>query len=596
MRVWPLALLLVAATARGMRAQTVPNIGNARAEYFGIVATAADRMARALERAIASGDSVQLAARFGPDLVWTPSTGAPVRGPAAAAAALRRARPRLQNFRIELAELDASDRLAFVTGRFRYDVPTASGLLSSSSTPFAAALYREREDDWRIRLLTGGDLPPSLQLHGASAEAAEVGTAVPLEVELRDGAGAPLPHSVIRIDVEQGGGRVSPSDLVTDEQGRAATTFTLGPSAGPQRVRVLSGALPDEPLFVRVIGSVAAAAVITLSTDTTRRVTPGAAWPAPIRLRALDAFGNGVPGLDVAVTASGAGALDLASVRTDSLGTASVSLQTSPAPGEILIEARSGGAGGELALRTRSGLAARIELPTQGVELAERSNRETGARAVDAAGRPTEEPPLVFLVRNERVALVTDDARVVALAPGQTWLVARAGDVIDSLWVTVRAADGTAIRSSTRVLAGPSDSVVTLDLSLVPPSDSQRVAGFAATVIVDGGAATILRAEPLQPVPGLKFTPGLDGQTLSILYAAPSGAARRPAVPAVGEVALARLVLKLGPAGARGGIRTSVSRIAVPLREPAIPLPPDHTVPVVVSGARAPAPGPIPLP
>jgi len=39
-----------------------------------------------------------------------------------------------------------------------------------------------------------------------------------------------------------------------------------------------------------------------------------------------------------------------------------------------------------------------------------------------------------------------------------------------------------------------------------------------------------------------------------------------------------------------------VSRIAVPLREPAIPLPPDHTVPVVVSGARAPAPGPIPLP
>lgn len=588
------ACALLALISAPLAAQTVPNVGNARAEYFGIVATAADRMARALERAVATGDSIQLVARFGADVVWTPSTGAPVRGPVAAAAAFRRARARLQDFRIELAELDASDRLAFVTGRFRYIVPTASGLRTETTTPFAAALYREREDDWRIRLLTGGDLPPTLGLRRQPADSVVVGGTTEFEVELRDGAGAPLPRSVIRIDVQSGGGRASPSDLVTDENGRAGTRFTLGPQAGPQEVRVLSGALPDEPLDVRVVGRVGPPASIVLTTDSTRRVLPGAPWPAPIRVRVADAFGNPVPNTEVAIAASGAGVLAEARVVTNASGLAEATLSTAAEPGEILVEARVGGVGAELALRTRPGLAARIELPTQGMELVERSNRETGARALDAAGRPTDDPALRFAVRNESVALVTDDARVVALAPGQTWLVARAGDVLDSLWVTVRAADGSAVRSSSRVLTGAAEAPVSLDLELLAPVDSLRMTALSAIVAIDSGAAIIEFAEPIEAVPGLKLAIGTDRQSVTITYAAP-GTVRKPGEGVRGQLSLVRLMLRLGKAGARGAIRTSVSRIGVPLKAAPVPVPPAFVVPILVAGTRAPA-TPVPLP
>lgn len=576
-----LVLVALAGGAPSLAAQVVPTAGDARAEYFTIVARAADRAARALECAVAAGDSVQLAAAFGPDVVWTPSTGAPVRGAGRVAAAFRRARPRVQDFRIELAELDASNRLAYVTGRFRYQVPTASGVLTVMAVPFAAALFQEREEDWRIRLLTGGDLPPSLTLLAAPPASAPVGTDVTFSVELRDGAGAPLPRSVIRIDVQSGGGHVSPSDLVTDEQGRAATTFSLGGSAGEQAVRVLSGALPDEPLDVRVRAEVGTPATVTLATDTTRRVTAGQPWPAPIALQVADRFGNPVPGVEVQLNASGAGTLAEGRVRTGADGRAATTLQTAAEPGEILVEARIGELADELALRSRPGLAARIELPAQGVELLERTNRETGARLLDANGRPTDDPPLVLKVRDERIALVTDDARVVALAAGQTWLAARSGDVLDSLWITVRDPAGSALRSTPRVLRGRADSTVTLELALAPPNDSLRVTGLAGSVTIDTGAVTLLAADVPTPLPGLAVTVAPGRTVVAITYAAP-GTARKPAEGVAGGVPLVRLTLQLREAGRRGMLRAELTKVLAPAKGTPVPLPPPYFVPVEV--------------
>lgn len=570
--------------AAPLAAQVVPTAGDARAEYFTIVARAADRAARALERAVAAGDSVQLAARFGPDVVWTPSTGAPVRGAGRVAAAFRRARGRVQDFRIELAELDASSRLAYITGRFRYQVPTASGVVTAMAVPFAAALFQEREDDWRIRLLTGGDLPPSLLLLKAPPASAVVGSDVAFDVELRDGAGAPLPRSVIRIDVQAGGGRASPSDLVTDEQGRASTTFTLGGVAGEQAVRVLSGALPDEPLDVRVRAEVSTPTTLALTTDTTRRVTAGQPWPAPIELRVADRFGNPVPGADVQLVVSGAGTLAATRLQTDAEGRARTTLQTAADPGEILVEARIGEVADELALRSRPGLAARVKLPLQGVELLERSNRETGARLLDGNGRPTDDPPLTLKVRDERVALVTDDARVVALAAGQTWLVARAGDVLDSLWVTVRDPAGSAIRSTPRVVRGSADSTVIVEMSVVPPTDSLRIIGLAGAISIDTGAVTLVAAEAAATVPGLTITIAPGRSVVAVTYTAP-GTARRPAEGVAGAFPMVRFTLKLREAGRRGMLRTDITRIVSPPKLAPVPLPPPYLLPVLVTPA-----------
>jgi uncharacterized protein (TIGR02246 family) len=568
-----LAAALLALTPLAARAQVMPSYTDARAEYFSLVARAADRMARGLERAVASGQASDFAAVFAPDVTWTPSTGAPVRGLQAVTTAFVRARPRVLDFRIELAEFDASNRLAFVTGVLRYSVPTASGLTSAVSSPFAAALYQERETEWRIRLFTGGDLPPSLAVVQAPADSLVAGSTTPFAVELRDGAGAPLPRAVIRMDVLQGGGKVSPSDLVTDEQGRAATTFTLGPLAGPQVVRVLSGALPDEPLDVRVTARAGAPAAVSVEADTSRRVTAGAVWPSPLRLLVKDGFGNPVPSADVTLAASN-GIVEPTKVRTDSSGRAEARLRTGGEPGELLVEAVVGGIRGELALRTRPGLTARIELPAQGIELAERSNRETGARTLDADGRPTDDPPLDLQVRDERIALVTDDARVVALAAGQTWLLARSGDVMDSTWITVRADAAPAVRANPRVVRLDSLGAGAVDLLWQPADDSVRVTAFTALLEWDAALTVTVAAATAAP-PGLRVTPAPDGRSATITWSA--APPRRAGV--AGPLPLVTVQIQPGTA-ADGRLRLAMTKVTGVRGAELGPVPP-YVVPVL---------------
>lgn len=586
------ALAVLRVGSPDVHAQVMPSYTDARAEYFTLVARAADRMARGLERAVASGQASDFATVFAPDVTWTPSTGAPVRGLSAVTAAFVRARPRVLDFRIELAELDASNRLAYVTGVLRYTVPTASGLTSAAASPFAAALYQERETDWRIRLLTGGDLPPSLAVVQAPTDSLVAGSSTPFAVELRDGAGSPLSRAVIRMDVLQGGGKVSPSDLVTDDQGRAATTFTLGPLAGPQVVRVLSGALPDEPLDVRVTARVGAPASVGIAADTTRRVTAGALWPSPVRLVVKDAFGNPVPGADVTLAASN-GVVEPTKVRTDTAGRAEARLRTGGEPGELLVEAIAGSARGELALRTRPGLTARIELPSQGVELAERSNRETGARMLDADGRPTDDPPLDLQVRDERIALVTDDARVVALAAGQTWLLARSGDVIDSTWITVRADGAPALRASQRVVRLDSLGAGAVDLLWQPADDSVRVTAFTALLEWEAGLTVSVAAANGAPT-GLRVTPSADGRSAAITWSAPPP--RRAGV--AGPLPLVTVQIQPGTA-ADGRLRLAMTKVTGVRGAELGPVPP-YVVPVLRSvretDRRSRVVVPVPLP
>lgn len=581
MKTLPLLAMLAGGLATAAPAQILPSSANPRSSYFTGVSAAAERMARNLERA-AIADSVQLALTFADEIVWTQSHGAPVRGRRNVAAAFRAAAPRLRDFRVELTELDASDRMAFVTGRFRYVRAAPAGAAAEAAPPFAAALVRERDNTWRIRLLTGGDLPASLVATARSADSARVGSTVSFTVELRDGGGAPSTDSRLRLDVLSGGGTLSPSTVTTDSAGRAQVQLVLGPRAGAQVVRVTSVALPNTVLDLAVTALPGPPAAVVLLADSAANVRPGSEWPSPVRVRVEDAFGNPLAGVAVAIAASGAGVLGESRLRTGADGTASTALRTSNVPGDIFLEARAGALGAELALRTVPGLAAQLELPAQGVELVERTNRETGARALDGLGRPTDDPPLTLQMRDAGVAFVTDDARVVGVAPGQSWMVARAGDVLDSVWVTVRPADGSTIVGSSRVLRGRGDSLVELELTLVPSVDTLRITGASAVITLDTSAVRLERIDGSTAPTGLRVTPSPSGQIITVEYAAPS-AGRRPGDGVRGRLPLARLLLRLGAAGRSGVIRTVVNRIDVPPRAAPIPLPVPFVIPVFVT-------------
>jgi len=82
-------------------------------------------------------------------------------------------------------------------------------------------------------------------LRGADQEG-PAGDALPTPLELRilDGAAVPLAGIPVRFVVASGGGRVEPTEVVSDASGRAVTRWTLGPTRGLQEVTAEVGGRP----------------------------------------------------------------------------------------------------------------------------------------------------------------------------------------------------------------------------------------------------------------------------------------------------------------------------------------------------------------
>ena len=151
----------------------------------------------------------------------------------------------------------------------------------------------------------------SVELTNGNNQSATVATAVPIAptVLVRDGDGAPLPGATVNFVPAAGSGTAVPASAVTDANGTArATSWVLGQSAGPQRLRVtVAGLSGDSVVFQAIALAGAASSVAKIAGDGQQAVvgtSVGAAPTAEVR----DAFGN--PVANVAVTflvASGGG-------------------------------------------------------------------------------------------------------------------------------------------------------------------------------------------------------------------------------------------------------------------------------------------------
>lgn len=85
--------------------------------------------------------------------------------------------------------------------------------------------------DLALEIVSGDD-----QFAAAGATLAE-----PLEVRLLDLERNPIARLRVEWSVIRGGGSVSPRNAFTDGEGRAATTWTLGPTVGEQVVEARVG-------------------------------------------------------------------------------------------------------------------------------------------------------------------------------------------------------------------------------------------------------------------------------------------------------------------------------------------------------------------
>ncbi|MFL5381810.1 MAG: Ig-like domain-containing protein [Longimicrobiaceae bacterium] len=170
--------------------------------------------------------------------------------------------------------------------------------------------------------------PAKLEIVYGQGQTGTVGSRLETLVSVRvvDARGWPVAGQPVSFAVTAGGGSVSPATDLTNRHGVAQSWWTMGPTAGAQTVeaRVAAGAT-------------------MLSTTFTARGTPGAAvrlarYPVPDdsgfvsgiggvlegspAVQVLDAFGNPVPGVEVAWRAPDGSGTVASPTTTDSLGVA----------------------------------------------------------------------------------------------------------------------------------------------------------------------------------------------------------------------------------------------------------------------------------
>lgn len=165
-------------------------------------------------------------------------------------------------------------------------------------------------------------VPAGLVVAAGDGQEAVVATALPAPITVRvsDRGGRPMGGVAVTWSTSSSGGTLAPASGQTDADGQASATWTLGTVAGPVTASAtVAGLAPATLRATARPGPVAE--VLALSGDG-QRAEVGEPLPAPLRIRAEDAWGNGVAGVAVNWVAD-SGTLDDIEPVTGSDGSAS---------------------------------------------------------------------------------------------------------------------------------------------------------------------------------------------------------------------------------------------------------------------------------
>ncbi len=175
-------------------------------------------------------------------------------------------------------------------------------------------------------------LPPAtIVADSGSGQTGPAGGLLPNRIVARvrasDGVG--VANLWVRFVVSLGGGAVSADSALTDVNGRAGVTWTLGNVVGNQTVTASTPALPTDSAVFSATSTATGPGAIVISAGNNQSALVGTAVTTAPRVRVTDALGNPVPGIVVtfAVT-QGAGTVTGATPTTDASGFAAAASWT----------------------------------------------------------------------------------------------------------------------------------------------------------------------------------------------------------------------------------------------------------------------------
>ncbi|MFL5617334.1 MAG: hypothetical protein ACJ79A_02945 [Gemmatimonadaceae bacterium] len=246
-----------------------------------------------------------------------------------------------------------------------------------------------------------------------------------VQLRVTDTTGRVLPDVPVRWQALDG--TVEPLAPRTDSVGIARARWTLGPAAGPQRLRAQVGtahgaAIP--PVTITAMARAGAAARMVVVSGNRQHGTVGAPLRRPVVVRVLDAAGNGVTDAALVVSVASGSLLDTL-VRTDSSGRAALSWTLGRSAGRHTLGVHMDGLAKSLDVEAwaQPGPPANLAFDEVRGSPVGASKRKLVARVTDLYGNPVPNAKLGLTAKGGRVSpsrAVSDGRGTVPLmwAPG----------------------------------------------------------------------------------------------------------------------------------------------------------------------------------
>ncbi|MFL5462287.1 MAG: Ig-like domain-containing protein [Gemmatimonadales bacterium] len=181
-----------------------------------------------------------------------------------------------------------------------------------------------------------------------------------LVAQVTDPAGRPVPGVEVTF-VPPPGAVIDPAEPVqTDPQGNAAVHYTLSTTAGDQMVKATAEIVPESNAVAtfHVAADPESPESLTIAGGDAQSAEVSTLLPDSLSVKAVDRYGNGVFGVEVAWQANGGGAVSPETVMTGSDGRAATARTLGDRPGPYGTAARAEGLAGSPIAFTATGVAA----------------------------------------------------------------------------------------------------------------------------------------------------------------------------------------------------------------------------------------------
>jgi plastocyanin len=218
----------------------------------------------------------------------------------------------------------------------------------------------------------GGDAgtpPPTIAIaktptNSGDAQGGRVGQPLgtPLRVMVTEGGTSSSGVTVTWLTTATGSS-LNPASSITDADGIASATWTLGTTSGPQAAEASLSGATGSPVTFSATAASGAAMTLSKAGGDNQTGDVNAQLAAPVQAKVQDQFGNGVPDVSVTWAAVG-GAVSSGSVPSNAAGISPVQVMLGGTAGPVTITASAEGLAGSPLIFNATGVVP-PPLPTQ---------------------------------------------------------------------------------------------------------------------------------------------------------------------------------------------------------------------------------------